>query len=174
MSARPDGVRDKRVCVAQIGAAHGLKGEVRLFSFTQEPLAIASYGALESEDGARKFEIEDLRQAKDHFVAKLRGVSDRDAAELLRNVKLYVPRERLPEPDEAGSFYHSDLIGLAVVNTTGDEIGELIAIHNFGAGDVLEVKLNDGSTTMLPFNEAAVPDIDLVNGRIVVDPPADA
>ena len=98
MAARPDGGRDKRVCVAQIGAAHGLKGEVRVFSFTEDPVAFAHYGALESEDGKKRFEIETLRQAKDHFVVRLRGIDDRDAAAVLSNVKLYVPRRRLPEP----------------------------------------------------------------------------
>ena len=94
-------------------------------------------------------------------------------AEALRNIKLYVARKLLPDPGD-DSFYHSDLIGLAVVTTAGDGLGELIAIHNFGAGDVLEVKLADGSTTMLPFTDIAVPKIDLDRGTIMVDPPADA
>lgn len=174
MAARPESGRDKRVCVAQIGAAHGLKGEVRLFSFTQDPLAVGKYGALESEDGKRKFEIEDLRPGKDHFIARLRGIADRDAAERLRNVKLYVARDRLPEPDEPDSFYHADLIGMAVVTTAGDGLGELVAIHNFGAGDVLEVRLANGETILLPFTEIAVPRIDLEGRTIVVDPPAEA
>src|SRR5271170_2920371 len=99
-----------RVCLGQIGAAHGLGGEVRLRSFTSDPQAIAGYGPLETEDG-RIFEIEAMRTAKDHFVARLSGICDRSAAEQLTNVKLYVPRERLPEPDQADEFYHADLIG---------------------------------------------------------------
>ena len=106
-----------RVCVAQIGAAHGVRGEVRLRSFTADPLAVKDYGALESEDGALRLEIEALRPAKDHLVARLAGIRDRDAAERLRNIKLFVPRDRLPAtgPDE---FYHADLIGLAAVTAT--------------------------------------------------------
>ena len=173
MVTRPDGGREQRVCVAQIGAAHGLKGEVRLWSFTEEPSAVSRYGALETEDGARSIEIERLRAAKDHFVAKLSGVDNRDAAESLRNVKLFVPRERLPAIDD-GTFYHADLIGLAVITTKGEELGQLIAIQNFGAGDILEIRLRDGSTLMLPFTETAVPKIDIDAGRIVVDPPESA
>ena len=94
-----------RICVAQIGAAHGIRGEVRLWSFTEDPLAVADYGPLESEDGTRRFEIEALRPAKDHFVARLAGVADRDAAEKLTNIELYVPRDRLPpiEDDESST-----------------------------------------------------------------------
>src|SRR6185503_10923241 len=119
MAARPDRGRDMRVCVAQIGAPHGLKGEVRVFSFTKDPAAFARYGVLESEDGKSRFEIEALRQAKDHFVVRLRGIADRDQAAILRHVKLYVARKLLPDPGD-DSFYHSDLIGLAVVTTAGD------------------------------------------------------
>lgn len=173
MAARPKGGRDKRVCVAQIGAAHGLKGEVRLRSFTEEPGAVGNYGPLEIEDGARIVEIENLRLVKDHFVAKFSGLDDRNAAEALRNVKLYVPRDRLPET-ENNIFYHADLIGLTAVTTKDEELGQLIAIQNFGAGDILEIRLRDGTTTMLPFTEAVVPAIDLADGKIVIDPPEGA
>ncbi len=103
---------DARICLGQIGAPHGVRGEVRLRSFTANPDAITGYGPLETEDG-HVVKIESLRRAKDHFVARLAGVSDRDAAERLTNVKLYVLRERLPAPDHADEFYHADLIGLA-------------------------------------------------------------
>jgi 16S rRNA processing protein RimM len=162
---------DDRVCLGQIGAAHGVRGEVRLRSFTADPAAIASYGPLESEDG-RIFEIETMRPAKDHFVATLAGIADRDAAERLVNIKLYVPRERLPAPDEANEFYHADLVGLAVVDRSGQKRGTVIAIHNFGAGDLIEVRPNTGGRTeLLPFDEANVPMVDLAAGRIVVDLP---
>ena len=108
---------DARVCLGQIGAAHGLRGEVRLRSFTSDPAAIADYGPLETDDG-RVFEIETLRPAKDHFVARLSGIRDRDAARALANAKLYVPRERLPQTAEPDEFYHADLVGLAVVDRT--------------------------------------------------------
>jgi len=159
-----------RICLGQIGAPHGVRGEVRLRSFTGEPEAIARYGPLETEDG-RVLEIRSLRLAKDHFVATLAGVHDRSAAEQLTNVRLYVPRERLPAP-EAGEFYHADLIGLVVVDRGGEKLGTVIAIHNFGAGDLIEVRADgSGKTDMIPFDENNVPAVELAAGRIVVDPP---
>ena len=161
----------ERVCLGQIGAAHGIRGEVRLHSFTSDPAAIASYGPLESEDG-RVFEIESLRPAKNHFVARLAGIGDRNTAERLANVKLYVPRDRLPQSTQADEFYHADLIGLAVVDRSGKRLGTVIAIHNFGAGDLIEVRPDAGNNTeLVPFDEANVPGGDLAAGRIVVDPP---
>jgi 16S rRNA processing protein RimM len=160
-----------RVCLGQIGAAHGIRGEVRLHSFTSDPAAIASYGPLESEDG-RVFEIESLRPAKNHFVARLAGIGDRNTAERLTNLKLYVPRERLPAPEEADEFYHSDLIGLAVVDRAGERLGTVVAIHNFGAGDLIEVRPDTASNTeFVQFDETNVPAVDLAAGHIVVDPP---
>jgi 16S rRNA processing protein RimM len=160
-----------RICVGQIGAAHGLRGEVRLHSFTAEPRAIADYGPLETEDG-RVFKIETLRPAKDHFVARLSGVGDRDAAARLTRTKLYVPRERLPQVRETDEFYHADLVGLAVVDRAGQKLGTVVAVHNFGAGDLIEVSQTDGKPTqMLPFNAATVPEVDLAGGRLVVEQP---
>jgi len=157
-----------RICLGQIGAAHGVGGEVRLRSFTSDPAAIAGYGPLETEDG-RIFQIESLRPAKDHFVARLSGIRDRDAARALANTKLYVPRERLPETAEPDEFYHADLIGLAVVDPAGKNLGTVVAIHNFGAGDLIEVQESEGQPTqMLPFDAATVPMVDLSAGRIVV------
>ncbi len=165
-----------RICLGQIGAAHGVRGEVRLRSFTAEPGAIASYGPLETEDG-RVFEITALRPAKSpekhHFVATLSGIADRDAAARLANVKLYVPRDRLPEPNEPGEFYHADLIGLSVVDRAGRQFGTVVAIHNFGAGDLVEVRQADGAPTqLLPFDATTVPEIDIAAGRMVVEPSA--
>jgi 16S rRNA processing protein RimM len=158
-----------RICVAQIGAAHGIRGEVRLRSFTGEPTAIASYGPLESEDGTRRFTIETLRPAKDHFLARLEGVSDRNAAEQLTNLRLYVARDRLP-PAGDGEFYHADLVGLAAVTPDGAALGTVTAVHNFGAGDVIEIKPASGEALLVPFTDAAVPEIDLAAGRMVVVP----
>ena len=159
-----------RICVAQIGAPHGVRGEVKLCSFTADPLAVKDYGTLESEDGAARFEIEAVRPAKDHLVARLTGVADRDAAGRLTNLKLFVPRERLPEPEAGDEFYHADLIGLAAVDADGRALGRVVAIHNFGAGDLIEIKPADGgATVMLPFTDAAVPTVDISGGRIVVD-----
>jgi 16S rRNA processing protein RimM len=160
-----------RVCLGQFGAAHGVRGEVRLHSFTADPSAIASYGPLESEDG-RVFAIEGMRPAKDHFVARVSGIADRNAAELLKNVKLYVPRERLPEPDEPDEFYHADLIGLAVLDRDGHRLGTVVAVHNFGAGDLIEMTPEgDGKTLLLPFDEFHVPVVDIAAGKIIVVPP---
>ena len=160
-----------RICLGQIGAAHGVRGEVRLYSFTAEPEAIAGYGPLETEDG-RVVQIESLRHAKDHFVGKLAGIDDRSAAEQLTNVKLYVLRERLPAPDQPDEFYHADLIGLTAVDRAGEKLGTVVALHNFGAGDLIEVRPTDGHTTqLLPFDEATVPVVDLAAGRLVVVAP---
>jgi 16S rRNA processing protein RimM len=165
-------VRDKkRVCVARIGAAHGTRGEIRLWSFTAEPLAVAGYGPLESTDGER-FEIEALRPGKGYFIARLKGIADRSAAKRLNNVELYVPRERLPEPAAADEFYHADLVGLTVVGTEGAALGRVVAVQNFGAGDLIEVApVAGGDTVLLPFTEAAVPVVDIAGGRLLVNPP---
>jgi 16S rRNA processing protein RimM len=157
-----------RICLGQIGAAHGVGGEVRLRSFTAEPAAIADYGPLQTEDG-RVLQIEALRPAKDHFIARLSGVRDRDAASALASTKLYVPRERLPEPQAPGEFYHADLVGLAVFDRAGAKVGTVVAIHNFGAGDLIEVQeAAGGRTQLVPFDEATVPVVDIAAGRIVV------
>jgi 16S rRNA processing protein RimM len=159
----------ERVCVARIGAAHGVRGEVKLWSFTQDPAAIASYGPLETEDGKRRFEIETMRAAKDHFVARIAGVADRDAAEKLRNIELYIPRERLPAIEEDDTYYHADLVGLTAVTPDGDVIGTVSAVLNFGAGDLIEIKsAMGGDPIMLPFTEAVVPEIDMAARKIVV------
>jgi 16S rRNA processing protein RimM len=162
-----------RICLGQIGAAHGIRGEVRLRSFTAEPAAIAGYGPLETEDG-RVFEIEALRPAKDHFVARLSGVADRNSAEQLASLKLYVPRERLPAPEADDEYYHADLIGLAVVDRAGQKLGTVVAIHNFGAGDLIEMLPEaGGKTELVPFDAATVPEVDLAAGRLVVEQAVD-
>ena len=161
-----------RVCVAQIGAAHGIRGEVRLRSFTGDPLAVTAYGPLESEDGKQRFEIEALRPAKDCFVARLAGVADRNAAEKLTNIRLYVSRDKLP-PAEEGEFYYDDLVGLAAVMPDGAPLGIVTAVLNFGAGDILEIKPAGGETLLVPFTDAAVPEIDIAARRVVVKPLAE-
>ena len=162
--------RAQRICVAQIGAPHGVRGEVKLWPYTADPQSVRDYGPLESEDGARRFEIETLRAAKDHLVVRLKGVNDRDAAERLTNTKLFVPRERLPATEADDEFYHADLVGLAVVDGGGNELGIVAALHNFGAGDLVEVKPVQGnSTVLLPFTEASVPVVDIAGRRVVVD-----
>jgi 16S rRNA processing protein RimM len=161
----------ERICVARIGAAHGIKGEVKLWSFTADPAAVADYGPLESLDGTLRFEIEALRPAKDHLVVRLSGVRDRDAAERLTNVDLYVPRDRLPAP-AAEEFYHADLIGLRAEDRDGTALATIVGIHDFGAGDLLELRPPGAANTVLmPFNDTTVPVVDIAGGRIVIDPP---
>jgi 16S rRNA processing protein RimM len=161
----------ERICVAQIGAAHGIRGEVKLKPFTGDPMAVAHYGVLESEDGKRTFEIETIRPAKDFLVVRFKGVVDRSAAEQLRNLSLYVSRERLPAP-QPDEFYHADLIGLTAVTVDGAEVGTVVGVHDFGAGDLLEIRMPDKrDTVMLPFTAETVPVVDIAGGRIVIEPP---
>jgi 16S rRNA processing protein RimM len=162
----------KQICVARIGAAHGTIGEVRLWPFTGDPQAIGRYGALDTADG-RRIEIASLRPAKGFFIARIKDVTDRNGAERLRNVDLFVPRDRLPPP-AADEYYHADLIGLAAEDTHGRPLGTVIAVHDFGAGDLLEiVPPGGGETVLLPFTAAVVPQVDIPAGRIVLDPPAE-
>lgn len=163
--------KNTRICVAQIGAAHGLKGDVRLWSYTEDPKAVARYGTLVTEDGTRQLEIVQLRAEKDHFIAKLRGIDDRNAAEALRNVRLYVARERLPATEDADTFYHADLVGLAAADPDGNALGDVVAIHNYGAGDIVELRRADGTTHMYPFHRDVVPEIDIAGGRMTIVPP---
>ncbi|MBO0756793.1 MAG: ribosome maturation factor RimM [Bradyrhizobiaceae bacterium] len=157
----------QRVCIARIGAAHGVRGEVKLWPFTDDPMAVTRYGELRADDG-RAFEIEAVRSGKDFLVARLKGIRDRSAAEQLRNVDLYVPRDRLPElADE--EYYHADLIGLGVEDHDGTALGRVTAVHNFGAGDLLEIRpTGGGDTVMVPFTSETVPVIDITGGRIVL------
>ena len=158
------------VCVARIGAAHGVRGAVRLWTFTEDPLAVKDYGPLTTKDGTRQFEVASAREAKDHLVVTLKGVATRDDAERLNGLELYIPRDRLPETDD-GEYYHTDLIGLAAVNATGEPLGRVIAIHNFGAGDIIEIAPPKGATMLLPFTNAVVPTVDIAGGRVVIELP---
>ena len=162
---------DKRICVARIGAAHGTIGEVRLWPFTADPHAVARYGALTTADG-RSIEIASLRPGKGFFIARIAGVNDRNGAERLRNLDLFIPRDRLPPP-AADEYYHADLIGLAAQDRDGNPLGTIIAVHNFGAGDLLEIAPARGETLLLPFTTAVAPEVDIAAGRIVIDPPTE-
>jgi 16S rRNA processing protein RimM len=158
------------VCVARIGAAHGVRGAVKLWTFTEDPLAVQRYGPLMTKDGTRQFEVTHVRETKDHLVATLKGVATRDEAERLNGVELYVPREKLPDTDD-DEYYHADLIGLAVVTTADQPLGHVVAIHNFGAGDIIEIAPPKGATMLLPFTNAVVPTVDLAGGRVVIELP---
>jgi len=158
------------ICVARIGAAHGVRGAVKLWTFTQDPLAVTRYGLLTTKDGARQFEVASARQARDHLVATLKGITSRDEAERLNGLELYVAREKLPATEE-DEYYHADLIGLAAVTAAGAPLGRVVAIHNFGAGDIIEIAPPDGATLLLPFTNAVVPTVDLAGGRVVIELP---
>jgi 16S rRNA processing protein RimM len=159
-----------QVCVARIGAAHGVRGAVKLWTFTEDPLAVTRYGLLSTKDGARQFEVAQAREARDHLVATFKGVTTRDDAERLNGLELYVARDRLPATDE-DEYYHADLIGLAAVTAANEPLGEVIAIHNFGAGDIIEIAPPAGTSIMLPFSNAVVPTVDLAARRVVITLP---
>lgn len=158
------------ICVARIGAAHGVRGAVKLWTFTEDPLAVQRYGPLLTKDGTRQFEVTHAREAKDHLVATLKGVATREDAERLNGIELYIAREKLPDTSE-DEYYHADLIGLAAVTSANEPIGRVIAIHNFGAGDIIEIAPPHGATMLLPFTNAVVPTVDLAGGRVVIELP---
>jgi 16S rRNA processing protein RimM len=153
--------------VARIGAAHGVRGAVKLWTFTEDPLAVKTYGPLTTKDGARQFEVTHAREAKGHLVATLKGIATREEAERLNGVELYIARDKLPATDE-NEYYHADLIGLAAVNAANEPLGRVIAIHNFGAGDIIEIAPPQGATLLLPFTNAVVPSVDLAGGRVII------
>ncbi len=154
--------------VGEIGAPQGLKGEVRLRSYTEESQAIADYGPLLDETGARRFEIETVRGTPRALVARFKGVTTRDAAAALTGTKLYVLRSRLPAR-AADEWYYADLIGLAIVDEKGAPLGTVAAIHNFGAGDIVEIcPVEGGPNLLVPFTETTVPEVDIEKGRLTV------
>jgi 16S rRNA processing protein RimM len=157
------------ILVGRIGAAQGVRGEVRIKSFTGDPKAIASYGPLTDADGRRAFRLSKVRVLRDDMlVATLEGIGDRDAAAVLTGTDLYVRRENLPTPDD-DEVYVADLIGLSAFDEAGLAIGTVVDVQNFGAGDILEVApVAGGETLLVPFTKASVPDIDLKARRIVV------
>jgi 16S rRNA processing protein RimM len=159
-----------QICVARIGAAHGVRGAVTLWTFTEDPLAVKAYGPLVTKDGARQFEVTHAREAKGHLVATLKGIGTREEAERLNGIELYIARDKLPATDE-NEYYHADLIGLDAVNAANEPLGRVIAIHNFGAGDIIEIAPAHGATMLLPFTNAVVPSVDLAGGRVIIELP---
>ena len=158
------------VCVGVVTKPKGVRGAVRVKSFTAAPGDLTAYGPLHDGPGGPTITLEPREMQGDMIVARIAGVANRDAAEALRGKRLYVPRAALPEAGE-GEYYHADLVGLAVELADGARFGTVKALHDFGAGGILEVTRQGGDTVMLPFTRDAVPEVDIAGGRIVVDPP---
>ena len=161
-----------RILLGRIAGAHGIRGDVLVHTYTEAPENIGAYGALSDASGTRQFKLRIVRVTPKGVIARVAGIDDRNAAETLKGVELYVNRDRLPAAAE-GEFYHADLIGLAAVAPEGMQIGEIVAVQNFGAGDLLEIRLAaSGKIELVPFTEAVVPEIDIAAGRAVVAMPA--
>jgi 16S rRNA processing protein RimM len=157
-----------RICVGQILGAHGVRGLVKLASFTEDPNAIGDYGPLTDEAGERCFTVALMGAQKGHFLARIDQIADRDTAQALSGARLFVDRGQLPPPAE-DEFYHADLIGLRAERPDGAVLGRVAALHNFGAGDIIELALDSGKRPLVPFDRATVPVIDLARGVVVVD-----
>ncbi len=165
----------ERILLGRIVAAHGIRGDVLVRTYTDRPEAIGGYGPLSDADGQGAFKLRVLHVTAKGVVARVAGISDRNGAEALAGTDLYVARARLPAADE-GSFYHADLIGLAAVARDGAEVGRIVGVHNFGAGDLIEVALGGSRRTeLIPFTAAFVPEVDLARRIAVVElpPPAE-
>jgi 16S rRNA processing protein RimM len=158
----------KQILLGKIVAPHGLKGEVKIKSFTADPLDVASYGMVTVRDG-RCFHLQNPRLQGEVVIAAVKGIADRNAAETLKGLELFVDREDLPDTDDGdGEFYQADLIGLPVFDESGVELGEIIGFQDFGAGDLVEIEMPGGGTGMVPFADSMVPVIDMEEGRIVL------
>jgi 16S rRNA processing protein RimM len=170
MSAASD---PTRVLMGRLGAPHGVRGEMRLQSFTGDPEAIADYGPLTDRAGQKTFTLLSVRAlGKDMLVARLEGVASREAAAALNGVELFLPRDRLPATEDEDEFYLADLIGLRAQTPAGADIGRVIAVRNFGAGDILEIAPAGGGETLLfPFTKAVVPEVSIADGQVVIEPP---
>ena len=163
--------RNNRVCIGVIAGAHGVRGQVRIKSYTEDPAGFAAYGPITDEAGNRRFAVTVTGSAKGVVLARIEGVGDRDAAQALRGTRLYVDRAALPEPDDEEVYYHADLIGLSAEDAEGTFLGRVIAVQNYGAGDLLEIEGPDRTEIVVPFTRAVVPLVDLDGGRLVVELP---
>ena len=160
----------KRVCLGVVTGPHGVQGAVRIKSFTEAAEDVARYGPLADETGGRRFELRLIGAGKGVVIARLAGVEDRNQAEALRGLRLYLPRSALPQTD-ADEYYHADLLGLEAVLGDGTSVGRVRAIHDFGAGDTLELTRPGAPPVMVPFTRAIVPIVEPAAGRLVLDPP---
>ena len=165
----------EKILLGRIGAAHGIKGEVRIATHTEEPENIAGYGPLATNRPGLTITITKVRRQKNVVVATIEGVSDRTAAERLNGIELYVDRDRLPDPDDEDDFYHADLIGLEARIDNGTVIGTVAAIHNHGAGDIIEIRdEQSGDSFLYPFTRTVVPEVRLADGYLTIVVPLDA
>ena len=156
-----------KICLGAIVGVHGIRGEVKVKSFTAEEKGLTQYGPLTDQTGSRKFELKIVGHSKDLLRVKVKGVEDRTTAEGLIGTGLYIERNLLPELEEE-EFYHSDLIGLMALSESGEKVGVVNAIYNFGAGDIIELKTQENRLEMLPFTKAYVPTVNLKDGFIIV------
>lgn len=163
---------NQKVLLAKIGAAHGIRGEVRVKPFGDDPLSFTDYGVLTTKDGQRLFEVEKARVQKTVVITKFKGIVDRNQAEELNGIELFIDRDQLPDPEE-DEFYYSDLTGLKVLDRIGDKLGSVVAVQDFGAGDLLEIRPSRGKTFYVPFTREFVPEISLEAGVVHVDLPDD-
>ena len=164
----PEPIMPPRILLAHIAGAHGIRGELLLKTYTGAPEDIAAYGPLSNESGTKQFALKVVRVTPKGVIARIKGVDDRNAAEALKSMALYIERSKLPNPVD-DEFYHSDLIGLAAVDAAGDDLGTIERVLDFGAGTILEVKLtSDARTELVPFTKACVPSVDLAARRVTV------
>lgn len=159
---------ERMVVVAAVTGAHGVHGRVRLKTFTEVPADVAAYGPLSEESGPRTFSLRVTGSTRDGVIAEIEGIRSREAAEALRGLRLCVGRERLPEPEDEEEFYHADLVGLVAVTPEGQRLGTVRAIHDFGAGDVLDIKPSKGAGLLLPFTREVAPEVDVAGGTITI------
>jgi len=168
-------IKQNKIFLGQIGAAHGIKGQVRIATHTQDPEAIGSYGPLDTDRPGLTITLTKVRLQKNVIIAHIKGITDRSAAEQLNGVSLFIDRERLPPPEDEDDFYHADLIGLDARLDTGVTIGTVSAILNFGAGDLIEVRdPQSGDTYLYPFTKAVVPHVNIAEGYLTIVVPLDA
>lgn len=160
----------RKVCVGVVAGPHGVRGAVRIKSFTARPEDVAAYGPLGDESGTQHFDVQLIGAAKGVVIGRFSGVDDRNQAEALRGLHLYLPRAALPPPEDE-EYYHVDLIGLAAMLADGTELGRVHAIHDFGAGDSLEIERNGAAPLVVPFTRAVVPVVEIGAGRLVIDLP---
>jgi len=158
---------DALILVGRVAGAFGVKGEVRITSFTADPMALVDYKTLLRDDGSPGLTLTAGRVAKGGVVARTQEIETREQAEAARGLRLYIPRDRLPEPKDEDEFYVADLVGLDVVSVEGEPLGRVKSVHDFGAGDLLEIEPPQGPSWWLPFTREAVPEVSIAARRIV-------